>query len=84
MIEAGNLVLGHLSIIQLVDLIMLRSCCVCFANVFHYLLLFVLNFAVSQPGSSPLFNIPSAAAPPRKTGPDDFLNSDGEKNDYDW
>ncbi|XP_021732445.1 mucin-19-like [Chenopodium quinoa] len=38
---------------------------------------------VSQPGSSPLFNIPSATAV-RKTGPDEFLNSDGDKNDYDW
>lgn len=37
--------------------------------------------AVSQPGSSPLFNIPSAT-PARKT--DDFLNGEGEKNDYDW
>ncbi|KAH9614847.1 hypothetical protein KSS87_016660 [Heliosperma pusillum] len=38
---------------------------------------------VSQPGSSPLFEIPMAK-PARKTGPDEFLNSDGEKNDYDW
>ncbi|CAO2825656.1 unnamed protein product [Amaranthus hypochondriacus] len=38
---------------------------------------------VSQPGSSPLFNIQSATTA-RKTGPDDFLNSDGDKNDYDW
>ncbi|CAO2817049.1 unnamed protein product [Amaranthus hypochondriacus] len=38
---------------------------------------------VSQPGSSPLFNIPSTT-PARKTGLEDFLNLDGEKNDYDW
>ncbi|GAB4831933.1 hypothetical protein Ancab_005948 [Ancistrocladus abbreviatus] len=38
---------------------------------------------VLQPGSSPLFNIPSAT-PARKTGADDFLNSDNDKNDYDW
>ncbi|KAL9231432.1 hypothetical protein vseg_006663 [Gypsophila vaccaria] len=38
---------------------------------------------VFQHGSSPLFEIP-AAKPVRKSGPDDFLNSDGEKNDYDW
>ncbi|KAL3653470.1 hypothetical protein CASFOL_003151 [Castilleja foliolosa] len=38
------------------------------------------------PGSSPVFNIPSSAthAPARKTGTDDFLNSDNDKNDYDW
>ncbi|GFP87802.1 hypothetical protein PHJA_000923900 [Phtheirospermum japonicum] len=37
------------------------------------------------PGSSPIFNIPSATpAPARKTGADDFLNSDNDKNDYDW
>ncbi|GMH27154.1 hypothetical protein Nepgr_028997 [Nepenthes gracilis] len=36
-----------------------------------------------QPGSSPLFNIASAT-PARKTGADDFLNSDNGKNDYDW
>ncbi|KZV34956.1 hypothetical protein F511_04930 [Dorcoceras hygrometricum] len=36
-------------------------------------------------GGSPLFNIPSAApAPVRKTGSDDFLNSDNDKNDYEW
>ncbi|GER50954.1 proline-rich family protein [Striga asiatica] len=36
-------------------------------------------------GASPIFNIPSATpAPGRKTGADDFLNSDNDKNDYDW
>ncbi|CAA0836613.1 Unknown protein [Striga hermonthica] len=36
-------------------------------------------------GTSPIFNIPSAtSAPVRKTGPDDFLNSENDKNDYDW
>ncbi|KAJ8439421.1 hypothetical protein Cgig2_001761 [Carnegiea gigantea] len=38
---------------------------------------------VSQPGSSPLFDV-SSTKPARKPGADDFLNSDGEKNDYDW
>ncbi|KAL2558227.1 uncharacterized protein Fot_02966 [Forsythia ovata] len=39
----------------------------------------------SRLGSSPIFNITSATpAPVRKTGADDFLNSDGEKNDYEW
>ncbi|KAL0720704.1 hypothetical protein Bca4012_035303 [Brassica carinata] len=40
----------------------------------------------SKPGTSPVFNISSgAAAPARKTGPpDDFLNSEGDKNDYEW
>uniref|UniRef100_A0A1J3JCT0 Zonadhesin n=1 Tax=Noccaea caerulescens TaxID=107243 RepID=A0A1J3JCT0_NOCCA len=38
----------------------------------------------SQPGTSPVFNI-SSGAPARKTGPpDDFLNSEGDKNDYEW
>ncbi|KAL6533112.1 hypothetical protein OROMI_027224 [Orobanche minor] len=36
-------------------------------------------------GSSPLFNLASGThAPIRKTGADDFLNSDNDKNDYDW
>ncbi|XP_058109149.1 uncharacterized protein LOC131252558 [Magnolia sinica] len=36
----------------------------------------------SKPGGSPIFKIVSST--PRKTASDDFLNSDGEKNDYDW
>ncbi|CAE6040289.1 unnamed protein product [Arabidopsis arenosa] len=39
----------------------------------------------SKPGTSPVFNISSGAPPPRKTAaPDDFLNSEGDKNDYEW
>ncbi|XP_023517239.1 zonadhesin [Cucurbita pepo subsp. pepo] len=39
----------------------------------------------TKPGTSPIFNISSATpAPTRKTGADDFLNSDNDKNDYDW
>ncbi|KAL5125466.1 hypothetical protein HKD37_02G005682 [Glycine soja] len=39
----------------------------------------------SNPGNSTLFNVPSAApAQARKTGADDFLNSENDKNDYDW
>ncbi|XP_022939313.1 flocculation protein FLO11-like [Cucurbita moschata] len=39
----------------------------------------------TKPGTSPIFNIASATpAPTRKTGADDFLNSDNDKNDYDW
>ncbi|KAE9606173.1 hypothetical protein Lalb_Chr10g0105111 [Lupinus albus] len=39
----------------------------------------------SNPGSSPLFNISSSTTgPARKTGVDDFLNSENDKNDYDW
>ncbi|KAJ7963998.1 mucin-17-like isoform X1 [Quillaja saponaria] len=38
----------------------------------------------SKPGTSPIFNISSTPAPARKTGADDFLNSDNDKNDYDW
>nr|DAD26696.1 TPA_asm: hypothetical protein HUJ06_028164 [Nelumbo nucifera] len=37
----------------------------------------------SKPGSSPIFKIVSST-PARKTGADDFLNSDNDKNDYDW
>ncbi|KAI4306813.1 hypothetical protein L6164_030058 [Bauhinia variegata] len=39
----------------------------------------------SKPGTSPIFNLStSTPAPARKTGADDFLNSDSDKNDYDW
>ncbi|KAF7830960.1 proteoglycan 4 [Senna tora] len=39
----------------------------------------------SNPGTSPIFNISaSTPAPARKTGTEDFLNSDSDKNDYDW
>ncbi|OVA06502.1 hypothetical protein BVC80_479g91 [Macleaya cordata] len=38
---------------------------------------------VSKPGSSPIFKI-VPSAPARKTTTDDFLNSDNDKNDYDW
>ncbi|BAT81126.1 hypothetical protein LR48_Vigan07g061500 [Vigna angularis] len=39
----------------------------------------------SNPDNSPLFNVPSSmAALVRKTGADDFLNSENDKNDYDW
>ncbi|KAI5670509.1 hypothetical protein M9H77_10873 [Catharanthus roseus] len=39
----------------------------------------------SRTGSSPIFNISSnTPAPVRKTATDDFLNSDNDKNDYDW
>ncbi|KAJ9160313.1 hypothetical protein P3X46_025726 [Hevea brasiliensis] len=40
---------------------------------------------VSKPGTSPIFNISSTATPARKaSGADDFLNSDSDKNDYEW
>ncbi|TYI30215.1 hypothetical protein E1A91_A05G357800v1 [Gossypium mustelinum] len=41
----------------------------------------------SKPGTSPIFNLSaSTTTPPRKAAAaaDDFLNSDGDKNDYDW
>lgn len=45
----------------------------------------VLKIAGSKPGTSPIFNISSTAIPARKaTGVDDFLNSESDKNDYDW
>ncbi|CAK9135783.1 unnamed protein product [Ilex paraguariensis] len=34
-------------------------------------------------GSYPIFNIP-LATPARKAGADDFMNSENDKNDYDW
>ncbi|CAL9153025.1 uncharacterized protein LOC135680568 isoform X2 [Musa acuminata AAA Group] len=37
----------------------------------------------AKPGTAPIFKIASSA-PARKAGIDDFLNSDSEKNDYDW
>uniref|UniRef100_A0A5B6ZJW2 Putative mucin-5AC-like n=1 Tax=Davidia involucrata TaxID=16924 RepID=A0A5B6ZJW2_DAVIN len=37
----------------------------------------------SKPGGSPIFNITSTP-PARKTGADEFLNSENDKNDYDW
>ncbi|CAA7389893.1 unnamed protein product [Spirodela intermedia] len=38
----------------------------------------------SKLGGSPLFKIASSASFGGRTGPDDFLNSDSNKNDYDW
>ncbi|KAL9388871.1 hypothetical protein Peur_017476 [Populus x canadensis] len=37
----------------------------------------------SKHGTLPIFNI-SSSTPVRKTGADDFLNSENDKNDYDW
>ncbi|KAJ9539795.1 hypothetical protein OSB04_026301 [Centaurea solstitialis] len=37
----------------------------------------------SRTGSSPIFNLASAPTV-RKTGADEFLNSENDKNDYDW
>ncbi|KAI7747285.1 hypothetical protein M8C21_022659 [Ambrosia artemisiifolia] len=37
----------------------------------------------SVEGSSHMFSMPSAA-PARKTGADEFLNSESDKNDYEW
>ncbi|KAI3899788.1 hypothetical protein MKW92_021903 [Papaver armeniacum] len=37
----------------------------------------------SKPGNSPIFKI-VPPAPARKTSADDFLNSDNDKDDYDW
>ncbi|KAI3815993.1 hypothetical protein L1987_15677 [Smallanthus sonchifolius] len=37
----------------------------------------------SVEGSSHMFSMPSAT-PARKTGADEFLNSENDKNDYDW
>ncbi|KAI3799974.1 hypothetical protein L1987_35280 [Smallanthus sonchifolius] len=37
----------------------------------------------SSLGNSPIFSMPSATTA-RKTGADEFLNSENDKNDYDW
>jgi len=39
--------------------------------------------AGSKSGSSPAFDIASAA-PMRRTRTDEFLNADNDKTDYDW
>lgn len=46
----------------------------------------IFMIAGSNPGNSPLFNISSSmpTAPVRKSGADEFLNSENNKNDYDW
>lgn len=46
----------------------------------------VSTFAGAKPGTSPIFNISSStpAPPTRKSGTDEFLNSENDKNDYDW
>lgn len=56
----------------------------CLALRLSFFILF-LNFSIAgaKPGSSPIFNI-ALSPPPRKTVADDFLNSDNDKNDYDW
>ncbi|KAK4743154.1 hypothetical protein SAY87_001155 [Trapa incisa] len=38
---------------------------------------------VSRPGNPPIFNLAPSVLP-RKLATDDFLNADGDKNDYDW
>ena len=54
---------------------------------FNLIIDFVFNsflLAGTKSGSS-IFNIASTTpAPVRKTATDDFLNSDTDKNDYDW
>lgn len=48
------------------------------------IILFCCNYVLgSKNGSSPAFNIASAA-PFRRTRADDFLNADNDKSDYDW
>jgi hypothetical protein len=51
---------------------------------FKFLSNFVFpKIAGSKHGTLPIFNI-SSSTPVRKTGADDFLNSENDKNDYDW
>lgn len=54
-------------------------------NVDLCLLFGDVRIAGSKPGTSPIFNLQSSTpVPARKTGADDFLNSESDKNDYDW
>lgn len=53
--------------------------------MFPFFTRYVFRVSGSNPDNSPLFHVPSSmAALVRKTGADDFLNSDNDKNDYDW
>ncbi|XP_010534575.1 PREDICTED: mucin-17-like [Tarenaya hassleriana] len=38
----------------------------------------------SKPGTSPMFHISMAKPAHKKAAPDDFLESEGDKNDYEW
>lgn len=51
-----------------------------------FLCIYLCLLTGPKTGSSPIFNIASGtpAAAVRKTGADDFLNSENDKNDYDW
>jgi hypothetical protein len=52
---------------------------------FRVLYMFFSYVAGSNSRSSRLFDISSSTdAPARKTGADDFLNSEIDKNDYEW
>lgn len=35
-------------------------------------------------GSSPIYDIAASLGPALKTASDEFLNSEGDKNDYEW
>lgn len=35
-------------------------------------------------GNSPIYDIAASLAPALKTTSDEFLNSEGDKNDYEW
>lgn len=41
------------------------------------------DVAGSRTGNYPIYSITSATTA-RKTGADEFLNSENDKNDYDW
>lgn len=45
---------------------------------------FLVWYVGSKPGTSPVFNISSGAPARKAAAPDDFLNSEGDKNDYEW
>ena len=64
----------------------------CYLDIVAYNALMVFSLlhgffyvAGSKPGSSPIFNLSlSTPGPVRKTGADDFLDSEIDKNDYEW
>ena len=64
--------------------------CHCSVSITLFFLLFVMHAANAKLSSSPIYKITMPAAATKagggggRGGSDDFLITDGEKNDYDW
>ncbi|XP_017241657.1 uncharacterized protein LOC108214252 isoform X3 [Daucus carota subsp. sativus] len=43
-----------------------------------------LDASLGMTGSSPIYDIAASLGPALKTASDEFLNSEGDKNDYEW